>query len=182
MYPNVRFSPPESTRSVTTQTEIAGSTPSKYISHLNKTLQLRVLNKNSELKRRAAKIHKLQGKTVKLQKIIKSQRTKIKTKGECIDLKHKLKKSQKEVKETLEENEWLREMVQDTLQTKSDGGNFSVDVKKCVCKLINHNVPTGQVSAVMEAVLKLAGKTATTLPSKSTVNEWNLMRLSISQQ
>ena len=44
------------------------------------------------------------------------------------------------------------------------------------------NVPTGQILNVIKSVLKLAGKETDNLPSKSTINEWNLMRLSISQQ
>ena len=57
-----------------------------------------------------------------------------------------------------------------------------VAVKECVCQMSDHNVPPGAVPGFMESVLKLVGKSATSLPSKSTVNEWNIMRRSIAHQ
>ena len=75
------------------------------------------------------------------------------------------------------ENEWLREMIKDKLPTTDDIGQYTTEVQECVFALLNHNVPFSQVGPVIEAVLKLGGLKASDIPSKSTINYWNLMRL-----
>ena len=87
-----------------------------------------------------------------------------------------------QLNDTIAENEWLREMVVDEVVTKDSKGQFTDEVKECVCKLLDKNVPMGNVGSVMEAVLHMVGKKATDLPAKSTVINWNVMRRSIAQQ
>ena len=72
--------------------------------------------------------------------------------------------------------------MQDQVTTKDNAGEYTVAMKQCVCDLLSHNVPSGQIAPVIECVLKMAGKKASDLPSKSTVNDWNIMRLLLSQQ
>ena len=54
-------------------------------------------------------------------------------------------------------------------------------VIECVCKLLVCYVISGQVVPLMEAVLKLVKKKPPDLPTKSTVNEWNVMRRILAQ-
>ena len=66
--------------------------------------------------------------------------------------------------------------------TKNDNGHFTDELKECVFALLTHNVSTSQVSCVIEDVLKLAGLVARDLPCISTIQDWNIMRLLVSQQ
>eukprot|EP00057_Strongylocentrotus_purpuratus_P007736 XP_011662210.1 PREDICTED: uncharacterized protein LOC105437383 [Strongylocentrotus purpuratus] len=86
-----------------------------------------------------------------------------------------------EKKNLKDENEWLREMVQDTVPTKDSSGQYTNEMKQCVFALLNHNVPSGKIGPVIESVLKLGGLKASNIPSKSTVTDWNIMRLIIAQ-
>ena len=63
------------------------------------------------------------------------------------------------------------------LTTTDNARQYTIETKQCVSKLLNHNVPTSQIAPVIESVLKMAGKKASDFPSKSTVNDWNIMRL-----
>ena len=49
-------------------------------------------------------------------------------------------------------------------------------------ELLTHNVPTSQVASVITSVLKLAHVTPSHVPVKSTVIDWNIMRLVLGQQ
>ena len=66
--------------------------------------------------------------------------------------------------------------------TKNDNGHFTDELKECVFALLTHNVSTSQVSRVIEDVLKLAGLVARDLLCISTIQDWNIMRLLVSQQ
>ena len=79
------------------------------------------------------------------------------------NLKEEIAQTSTVLNDSLEENEWLREMVDDKVETKDEGGGYTVAMKECVCKLLNYNVPTGQVGGVIEAVLTMAGMKATNL-------------------
>ena len=91
---------------------------------------------------------------------------------------------EKENKDLIEENEWLREMVNDngTIYTQDDKGHYTSDIQQCVCELLNYNVSYGQVGPVIQTVLKLASLKASDIPSRSTINNWNIMRLILSQK
>ena len=75
----------------------------------------------------------------------------------------------------------VSDMVQDILATKDESGAYTAELKECVYKLLSCNVSTRHVSNVIGAVLKLAGNKAEDLPSNSTVTDWNITRLVISQ-
>ena len=166
-----------------TQTLISGSTPTRYIQSRNKVLETRIARKNKELKRKSSQITHLIKKNSKLEeKLIKRRSTVKEIKTKCEDMKEMVENTEQKLKDTVDENEWLREMVQNDLVTKDNGGNFTVQMKDCVCQLLSCNVSTGQIPPVVESVLKLASKKATDLPCKTTINDWNVMRRSISQQ
>ena len=53
------------------------------------------------------------------------------------------------VKDTVQENDCLREVVQEEVTTKDERENFTVLMKERVCKLLDCNVPTGNIPVVM---------------------------------
>ena len=93
-----------------------------------------------------------------------------------------LENQQRELKDIQDENDWLRELAEETIQTVYDRGLFTDKMKECVFKLLKYNVPTGQISSVIESVLELADRKPSDLPTKSTINEWNIIRLCLSQR
>ena len=166
----------------TTQTDIQGK-PSQSLRNQNTYLKKRIISKDTEIKRKSSQIFYLQKKNLGLTERIKRKKNKIKqVQSRCDDFKTKLQEKEEEANNLLAENEWLREMVQLDMPTKDDRGSYSVPMKECICRLLDHNVPTGQIPVVIETVLKLVGKAASDLPSKSTIKEWNVMRLCISQK
>ena len=84
--------------------------------------------------------------------------------------------------EILTENEWLRKMVNDRLETQDENGHFTDDVKECVFELLKHNVSYSNSPPVINAVLRLGKLQAKELPSKTTIHRWNLQRLLMAQK
>ncbi len=76
--------------------------------------------------------------------------------------------------ETVAENVWLQDMANEVVLTKSEG-QYTSQMKECAINLLSLNVSTGQVSPVIETVLALINRRASHLPSKSTINDWNIM-------
>ena len=93
-----------------------------------------------------------------------------------------LENQQRELKDIQDENDWLRELAEEMIQTKYDRGLFTDKMKKCVFRLLKYNVPTAQISSVKKSVLELADRKPSDLPSKSTIIEWNIIRLCLSQR
>lgn len=93
------------------------------------------------------------------------------------DLIHQLYQERDLLKE---ENDTLKDEVIHTFDT--DKKTFTPTIQKCVYTLQEHHVASKHVSPVIEAVLKMAGKKATRLPSISTVHNMNLQRLALSQK
>lgn len=182
VFPTKAEQPSQRKKNSGTQTLISGSTPTRYIQSRNKVLETRIARKNKELKRKSSQITHLIKKNSKLEEKLIKRRSTVKEITKCEDLKEMVENTEQKLKDTVDENEWLREMVQNDLVTKDNGGNFTVQMKDCVCQLLSCNVSTGQIPAVVESVLKLASKKATDLPCKTTINDWNVMRRSISQQ
>ena len=155
----------------------------KVLKKKNNKLKDDINKKRSELKRKSSQLHYLDEKLVRLtDKARKHVKRTTEVDERCSCLEGDIAEKQHQLNDTLDENDWLREMVQDQVTTKDDVGEYTVAMKQCVCDLLSHNVPTGQVAPVIECVLKMAGKKASDLPSKSTVNDWNIMRLLLSQQ
>ena len=146
---------------------------------LVEALNVRLAQKNKELKRKGSKIKHLKSKTMKLQQTAE-QMVEKHTETET-NLNEELRVKQTTHEDVIAENDWLREMIKDEVKSKDDAGVYTQEMKECVFSLLNHNVPTGQIPAVIESVLKLAGKT-TEVPSKSSINDWNIMRLILAQR
>ena len=101
---------------------------------------------------------------------------------EIASLKQELQETKVKFHEEREENEWLRDLVQnDVLQTKV-GGHFTEEVQTCVYSLLQSHVSTSQIRPVITAVLKLVHHEVTELPSRSTILNMNIQRLSLAQQ
>ena len=80
------------------------------------------------------------------------------------------------------ENECLREMVQEQVITMTKNGTYTDEMKIYVLELLTLNVPTSQIGGVIESVMKLAHCQASHLPCRSTINDWNAMRLIMAQK
>ena len=153
--------------------------------HMKEALYLKkkISQRGASLKRSYSKMSYLTAQKVKLQQKHETVQKQLDTiNSECSEVHDQLNASTNETKDTLDENNWLREMVQEEVTTKFPNGQYTDDMKECVMSLLTHNVPTGQVSAVISAVMKLACRKASDLPSKSTVNDWNVMRLILAQK
>ena len=51
-----------------------------------------------------------------------------------------LENQQRELKDIQDENDWLRELAEEMIQTKYDRGLFTDKMKECVFKLLKYNV------------------------------------------
>ena len=91
------------------------------------------------------------------------------------NLKQEIRILQNEINE-------LQADLSDKIITCDENGKFSSDMQQCVYSLLQHHVSSTHVSSVISAVLKLAGKTASRLPSVSTVNNMNVQRLVLAQK
>ena len=110
-------------------------------------------------------------------------------------------KSEKLLKATKKENEELRKKVailEYKLETKEEDlaferrevveiyddekKSYKPELQMCVHSLLENHVSTARVAPVIEACLKLGGKTANKLPSATTVNNMNVQRLVLAQK
>ena len=150
---------------------------------MNIRLQKELNIKKAEIKRKASAVRYSEEKSSKsTQKAAKYQKFAKEINEEIGQLKERAKQLSNEKNYLVAENEWLREMIKDKLPTTDDIGQYTTEVQECVFALLNHNVPFSQVGPVIEAVSKLGGLKASDIPSKSTINDWNLiMRLIMAQ-
>ena len=139
----------------------------KRLEKRNTNLKTVISSQRSDLKRKASSIAYKESKMARLaDRLCTEQEEKAEMEEKAATLGVELQEKEKEIGDTIEENEWLREMVQDTLVTKDESGAYTAELKECVYKLLGFNVSTRHVSNVKGAVLKLAGKKAEDLPSK----------------
>lgn len=107
------------------------------------------------------------------------------------DLEEEVARLQKQKNELTAENKdlhaenlWLRALVEDN----KDGvvtfydGRYTSEMQQCVYSLLSSHVACSQVGDVINAVLKLVGKTASHTPCKSTVINMNTQRLILAQK
>ena len=147
--------------------------------HLKEQLQ----SKRSTSKRYVSKILHLEKSKRKLNAQAESDATSLRAAQQEIDaFQTTVQETEEARKDAVTENEWLREMVQSDMTTKNDNGHYTDELKECVFALLTHNVSTSQVSRVIADVLKLAGLVALDLPCISTIQDWNIMRLLVSQK
>ncbi len=79
----------------------------------------------------------------------------------------------------LKESEALRES--DKIIVTFSQNRFTPAVQKCVYELLEHNVSQEHIGSVMKACFQCAGVTADRFPSRPTVNNINIQRLSLAQ-
>ena len=126
----------------------------KDISALSKTndrLKDVIGKKRSELKRKVSAVNYLDKKIAKLTCKVETEVGRTAEVEEPRNtLQRDLAEKQQEINDTVDENDWLREMVEEKLITTDNAGRYTVEMKQCVCQLLNHNVPTGQIAPVIE--------------------------------
>jgi len=82
------------------------------------------------------------------------------------------------------ENQCMQDIAEETecnVIVTSLNNKFTAELQMCVYDLLKHNVTTREVAPVIKSVLQLAGKEASHLPCKSTVNNMNIQKLFLSQ-
>lgn len=168
------------TKQMLKQTKAKLLTLTKTNAHLPKVNNI----KNAELKRTRLSVAYLRKQNRKLKKEKESFNTEAMALQVEID---RLQKHANDLNATIgqleAENDWLREMVDENVQTFNVEKNFyTTEVQECVYSLLQNNVTSSKVSPVIESVLKLAKRKATRLPSRTTVNTMNVQRLMISHR
>ena len=73
-------------------------------------------------------------------------------------------------------------MVDTEVQTKYSSDRYTSQMQECVFGLLDLNIAMGQIPAVIRTVAELTGKTINDVPSKATINDWNIMRLTLAQK
>ena len=74
-------------------------------------------------------------------------------------------------------------MIDENIITFDEGRNcYTSDMQTCVYSLLQSNVPSSSIAPVISAVLKLAKRKTTILPSRTTVNCMNVQRLIIAHK
>jgi len=163
----------------------------KQLLKSNRIFQSRLLAKNGELKRLRSKLsYEVSSKV--------SQSNQLKAKSEEVEsLRYEIDQNKLEidiqmlhaqelevqVRDALQENDWLREIADTNVVTfDEESQRYTSDLQQCVYELLNHNVSFGNISPVIESVLSLAKRKPNKLPSKSTINNMNIQRLALSQK
>ncbi|KAL4217906.1 hypothetical protein ACF0H5_022645 [Mactra antiquata] len=146
----------------------------------------RLSAKNAELKRLRSKLsYEVTSKLVKINQLksksleIETLKTEIEQRQLDINELHlHAKELEDQVKETIQENDWLRDMIDTNIVTFDEKSKkYTSDLQQCVFELLNYNVSFSSVSPVIESVLSLAKRKPNKLPSKSTINNMNVQRL-----
>ena len=160
----------------------------------------RLLRENCELKHEVRKIMTVKNNTIKRERAAKNyiikQNDSLKAKLTNLELQiaslreeisekeMKLDDNVKDLNDTLEENEYLRLLVNDNQINLFDEECkiYTPDTQECVYELLNLNVTSSKVSPVIQAVLKLVNLKPNKLPSVQTVNNMNIQRLILAQK
>lgn len=98
---------------------------------------------------------------------------------------HIIEENKKELKEYEETTQYLQTLLEDDKLVHTIDSvtrTYTPELCQCVYELLEYNVSASKVGDVIVSVLKLVGKKPTNVPSKSTVLNMNLQRLSLSQQ
>ena len=163
----------------------------KQLKKTNKFLKENQEHKRIHLKQSASreryfkeKIQKLSKKLDSLSSSTTAQEEQISAlTEELIKGKEEIVEKMKTSKELAEENDWLRDIVQDhsTLTTFSDG-KYIPALQKCIFEMLENRVSARNVSKIITCVLKFAGHTMSHTPSTSTINNMNIQRLLLAQK
>lgn len=106
------------------------------------------------------------------------------TQNKIDDLTTKFDDSNKSLNESLQENEWLREIVQNVSKeviTYSEN-KFTSELRQCIYSLLQCNLSATNVEPVINCVPSRNGRQANKLSSRTTVQRMNIKRLILSQK
>ena len=154
------------------------------------TLECRLQSKRSQLKRLGSQVHYYQSKHRKTEEMLSNLNSQSSTaKEQHEESINRLQGELKQLKEQLtaekEYSDWLATMLKDecVIQTyNEDTQAFTSQLKKCVYELLDNNVSMSKINAVIESVLSLANCTANKLPSISSIRNYNVDRIILSQK
>jgi len=156
------------------------------------TLNRKYDEKGKELKRTAARENYMRMKIAKLDHANGgTQREEnvdiINLRKELSEARKNVEKLQNKITNIENENQLLHEQVNEMNNENIVTFDymrkcFTSDLQMCIYSLLQHHVSTAHITSVIESVLKLAGKKASKLPSKSIVNNMNIQRLSLCQK
>ena len=76
----------------------------------------------------------------------------------------------------------INELQHETINLYDDNGQVKPQVTKCVWEILSHNVAQGKVVPVIEASLRMAGKSCMRFPSESTIRNMDKQRLLVAQK
>lgn len=154
----------------------------KELDKTKKQLQL----KNEEIKRlrSQSKYYENKSAKLKLETIDSDSKCQVSI-SQYNELCNDFKKLTNEHSEILISCEWMESLLNDqnVIELYDDESKtYTTDCRMCVYELLNDNVSVSKMGDVIQCVLKLAGKTPNRVPSKSTIIEMNIQRLSLSQR
>ncbi|XP_033731138.1 uncharacterized protein LOC117320739 [Pecten maximus] len=104
---------------------------------------------------------------------------------------HSLQQENLNIRKQLTEMDFQREVDQEVFDAQQknvvnlfdeDSLKYTPELQTCVHTLLCNHVSTTRISPVIEACLKLVGKTPNRLPSATTINNMNVQRLVLSQK
>jgi hypothetical protein len=103
------------------------------------------------------------------------------------DLIRKHDEVKRQCRELIESLQWTETLLSDNENKEiklfdSDTNRYSDECLKCVFELLNQNVSVSRVGPVIETVCKLSGHTVNRLPSKTTIIDMNVQRLSLAHK
>ena len=154
----------------------------------NETLTSRLNRKEAMLKRTRQREQHHRAKSLKLDESCGKKSEDVERVNELLlASEEKVQQLQNLIIEMGDEMKTLQEQVaelerEEVNTLEADGKTYNADTQKCVYQLLQHHVGSTQIGPVIGAVLKLANKTATSLPCKSSVNNMNVQRLVVSQK
>ena len=177
------------TETVTKKLVLSDITNNSNIENLNiTTAQLQECK--LKLKRTAARETYVNKTVKKLEAEIQTKDLNLNECGSCVNkdgviahLTELLKQKEKEINDLQHSVEYLNDLRNENLANKrvimfdEDKKRYLPHLKECVYELLQCNVSAGQVSNVIESILKMVGLTANKLPCKSSVLLMNLQRL-----
>ena len=156
----------------------------KELEKVNSRMETKLEEKNIQLKRKRSEADYRQHKITRLEKSEKEKEDRIKALEDKIaNLEKDLEKTKSELNESVAAQECMEEVDgdSDTITTFRDG-KYTPEMQTCVYSLLQAHVSFANIPHVIEAVLKLCGKTASNLPSKATIHNMNVQRLVLSQK
>lgn len=161
------------------ETVLKITAPITNVQKENKVLRLRLKTKTQLLKsiplnnsRLDTKVVKLCEEMTHLTDVILEREAQIKNvKREMFTLSERAKTKGQEFNESVSENEWLREIVENEnniINTYDEvEKKYTFELRECIYILLKHNVSSRQFDPVIESVLTMVNKVPNRLPARS---------------